>query len=109
MSLFLNRLLVQISIVSLKEMLVKSNSLSRLPMKLMESCSTVSVAKLNKCLIVYLLPTNCSKIDTEHFPSFYVSVCKADKIGLKGGHPSTYFSCTLHEPYIILRLALQKK
>ena len=55
MSLFLKRLLVQISMVSSRGMLVKSESISKLPMKLPESCSRISVAKLNESFIVYLL------------------------------------------------------
>ena len=35
------------------------------------------------------------KIDTKNFGSSYVSVCKADKIVLKGRQPQTHFLCTL--------------
>ena len=101
MSLFLKRLLVQISMVSSRGMLVKSESISKLPMKLLESCSTISVANLNESLTVYLLVVNGSKIGTKYLASLYVGVCKADKIGLKGGQPSTHFSCILQDPYII--------
>ena len=59
----------------------------KLPMKLLESCSTISVAKLNECLTIYLLVVNDSKIGTKNFASLYVDVFKADKIGLKGGQP----------------------
>ena len=48
MSLFLNRLLVQISMVSWRGILIKCESISKLPMKFLESCSTVSVTKLNE-------------------------------------------------------------
>ena len=64
-------------------------------MKLLESCSTVSVAKLKESLAVYLFVVNGSKICTKYFASLYVDVCKAYKIGLKGGQPWTHFSCTL--------------
>ena len=101
MSLFLKRLLVQISMVSSRRMLVKRESISKLPITLLESCSTISVAKLNESFTVYLLVVNGSKIGTKFFANLYVSVCKADKIGLKGGQPSTYFLCTLQEPHII--------
>ena len=50
---------------------------------------------------MYLLVVNGSKIGTKYFTSLYVSVCKAYKIGLKGGQPSTHFPCTLQKPYII--------
>ena len=79
MSLFLIRLLV------------KSESVSKLPMKLLKSCPTISVAKLNESLTVYLLVLNGSKIGTKYFTCLYIGVCKADKIGLKGGQPSKHF------------------
>ena len=85
MVLFLKRLLVEISMVSSRGMLVKSESISKHPLKLLESCSTISGTKLNESLTVYLLVVNGSKIDTNYFKSLYVRVCKADKIGLKGG------------------------
>ena len=76
MSLFLKRLLVQTSIVSSTEMLIKSESMSKLPMKLLEPCSTISVTKLNKSLNVYLLVVNGSKKDTKIFGSLYVGALK---------------------------------
>ena len=48
-------------------------------------------------LTVYLLVNKGSKTGTKHFASLSVGVCKADKIGLKGGQPSTHFLCTLQE------------
>ena len=47
MPLFLKMSLVKISLVSSRKMLVKSESTSKLPMKLLKSCSTISVVKLN--------------------------------------------------------------
>ena len=69
-------------------MLVKSEPISKLQMKLLESCSTISVAKLNKSLTLHLLVVNGSKIGAKYFARLYVGVCKTDKIGLKGGQPS---------------------
>ena len=77
--------------VSLRGMLVKSELISMLPMKLLESCSTNSEAKLNESLTVYLLVVNGSNIGTKYFASLCVGVCKADKIGLKGGQPLIHF------------------
>ena len=91
MLLFLKRLLVRISMVSSREMLVKSEPISKLPMRLLESYSTISVANLKESLTVYFSVVNNSKIDTKYFVSLYVGVCKADKIGLRGGQPSTHF------------------
>ena len=62
MSVCLERLLVQISMVSSRGMLVKSESISKLPIKSLESCSTISVVKLNESLTVYLLVVNGSKM-----------------------------------------------
>ena len=85
----------------------KSESISKLPMKLLESCPTISVAKLNETLTVYLLLVNGSKISTKYFASLYVGVCKSDKIGMKGGQPLTHFLCTLQEPCITPHLSNQ--
>ena len=75
-------------------------------MKLLDSCSTTSVPKLNESLTVYLLLVNGSEIGTKYFASLYVGVCKANKFGLKDEKPSTHFLCTLQEPYIIPGLVL---
>ena len=75
--------------------------MSKLPMKLLESCSAISVAKLSESLTAYLLVVNGSKLDTINFANLYVGVCKADKIGQKGGHPSKHFLCPFQEPDII--------
>ena len=48
MSLFLKRLLVQISMVFPRGMFLKRESISKLSMKLPESGSTYSLAKLNE-------------------------------------------------------------
>ena len=45
-------------------MLVKNESMSKLSMELLESGSTISVAKLNESLTVYLLVVNGSKPGT---------------------------------------------
>ena len=95
------KILVQLSMVSSRRTLVKRESMSKFPMKLLESCSTTLVEKLKESLTVYFLLVNGSKIDTKYFASLYVGVFKADKIGLKGGQPSTHFLCTIQEPYII--------
>ena len=62
MSVCLERSLVQISMVSSRGMLIKSESISKLPIKSLESCSTISVVKLNESLTVYLLVVNGSKM-----------------------------------------------
>ena len=103
MSLFLKRLLVQISMVFSRGMLVKSESISKPLMKLLESCSTISVVELNESLTMHLFLINGSKIGNKYFSSLYVTVCKADKLGLKGGQPSTHFY-TLYKNHTLLQV-----
>ena len=104
MELFLKRLLVQISMVSLNGVLLKRESLSKIPVKLLESCSAISVAKLNESLTQYLLVVNDSKIGTKYFASLYVGVCKADKIGVKAGQPSTHFFYVFYNNCILFQV-----
>ena len=66
--------------------------MSELPIKLLESYSTISVAKLNESLTVYLLVVNDSTIHTENFANLYVGVCKADKICPKGGQQHIFYA-----------------
>ena len=73
-------LLVQISMVSSSGISVKSESISKLSLKLLESCSATSVAKLNESLTAYLLLVNGSKIGTKFFARLHVRVSKVDKI-----------------------------
>ena len=54
MPLFLQSSFVQISMVSLKGMLVKNRLMSKL-LDLLESCSTILVANLNESLTGYSL------------------------------------------------------
>ena len=52
--------------VSSRGMLVKNESVPKLPMKLLETFSTISVAKLNESLTLYLLVVNGSALNTSH-------------------------------------------
>ena len=47
--------------------------------------------KLNESLSVYFVGSYGFKIGTKNLAGFYIDVCKANEIGLKGGKPSTYF------------------
>ena len=106
MPFFLKRLLVQISMVSSRGMLVKCESIHKLHMKLLESCSTISMSELNESLTVYLLVINGFKIGTKNFASLYEGVCKADIIVLKDGQPS--IALCFHSQLILLRELFQK-
>ena len=89
-----------------REVLVKSEFMSKLPMTLLESWSTIAVTKVSKSLNVYLLVVNNdTEIGFKNFASLYVGVCKADNTCLKGRKSSTCFSCLLQAPYIIPGLA----
>ena len=72
----LTRLLVQILIAPSKRMLVKREPISKFPMKLLEFCSLISVAKLNKSFTVYFVGVDDSKIGIKYFGNFYVGVLK---------------------------------
>ena len=77
-------ILAQISIVFSSEMLLKRKSISRLPLKNSESCSTISSAKTNEYFTVYLLLVKDFKIGTRNFANLYVGLLIAGKIGRKG-------------------------
>ena len=77
-AVILKILLVQISIVSSNGKLVKSESIHKLPIKWLESCSKISVTILSKSFNMYLLLVNGSKAGTQNITSLYVGVYKAD-------------------------------
>ena len=77
-------------------MLLKSESVSKQPIKLLEFWSITSVPKLSESLTVYLLVANGFKIGTKNFAGLYIGVCKADKIGLKDEQTSTHF-CAIYK------------
>ena len=61
-------------------MLAKSESMSRLTMKVMESRSIISVAKLKESFTLYPLVVNDSKIVTENFACLSVGLSNSEKI-----------------------------
>ena len=80
MPLCLKIFLVQIMMVSPRAMLAKTESISKLPRKLLKSCSTISMQKLNKSLTVYLLAVNGSKIGAKYYANLHVGVLKLTKL-----------------------------
>ena len=83
----------QISIVFARGILVKSERMSNLPMKLLEFWWSISEAKLSEPLNVYLLAVNGSKIDTKRFAGLYVGVCKAHKLVWNANsHQHTFYA-----------------
>ena len=97
---FLKGVLVQKSIVSSKETLVKRGSTSRIPIKDSESYSIISSAKANVFFAVYWLLVKDFKIDTRNFTNLYVGVLIADKIDQKCGKLSMISLWTLQNPHI---------
>ena len=55
---------------------------------------------------MYYFLVKGSNIGTKNLARLYVGVCKADRIGLNGGQPSTSCLCTLQSPYIVPDLVL---
>ena len=82
-------------------MLVKSESISKLPIDNVGSCSHIPSANWNDSLTVYSFLVKRFNMGTKNFPKLYVGVCKADKIGRNEGQASTCYVCTLEFPYII--------
>ena len=68
---------MQISIISSRGLLVKSESTSKLPIDNEGSCSQISSAKRNESLTVYSFLIKISNIGTKNLARLYVGVCKA--------------------------------
>ena len=94
-------MLVQISIVSSRGMFVNNESTSKLPIKRELSFSTISFANEKESLTVNSLDVIELIFGTKNFAILYDGVPIAESIGLKGGHLSTIFLCTLQRPYNI--------
>ena len=88
-------------IVSCKGMLVKSDSIWKLAIPILESKLWSSSANVKESLIVYSLAVKGSSIGTKKF----VSLCiNSRQIDLKGGGLSLNILWTLAKPYIIVGL-----
>ena len=59
---------------------LKGESITKLPRKLLESCSPTLVAKLKDSLTGYLLVVSGSKIGTKHFTRLHVGFVKQIKL-----------------------------
>ena len=70
-------------------MLVKNGSTSKLPVVNVGSCSHISSENWNESLTVYSFLVKGFNMGTKNLARLYVGVCKADKIGLNEGQPST--------------------
>ena len=77
--------------VFLKGMIVKSQSMPNLPIKVVKICSIISVAKFNELFTLNFSEVNCNKIGTKSLASLFIRVWKADKICLKGRQALTHF------------------
>ena len=81
-------------------MFVKTESASKLPIDNEESCSQIFSAK-SESLSVYSFLVKIFNIGTKNLEKLYVGVCKADRIGLNVGQPSTTYKFTLQNTYIV--------
>ena len=66
-------------------MLVKSESLSKLPIDHVGPCSHISLANWNESLTVYSLLIKRFNMGTKNLAKLYVGVCDADKIDQNEG------------------------
>ena len=66
-------------------MLVKGVSTSKLPVDNVVSCSQISLVNWNESLTVYSFLVKGVNMRTKNSARVYVGVCKADKIGRRGG------------------------
>lgn len=96
--------LVQMAIVPSCWMLVKSESISSLPIDKLLSCSTISLANEKESLILNSLIVKQFSMGTKKFVILYVGVPTNDNIELKGGKASIFAWWILHRLYQILYL-----
>ena len=71
-------------------MLVKSESISSLPIDKLLSCSTISLANEEESLILNSLIVKQFSMGTKRFIILYVGVPTNDNIELKGGKASIF-------------------
>ena len=81
--------------------MVKSDSTSKLAILRLESKLNNSSANENESLIVYSFEVKGANKGTKNFGNLYVGVPISDKIGRKGGTPSSIGLWILARPYKI--------
>ena len=91
----------QLTKVSSRRMLVKSESTSKLPIVNVGSCSLIFSENWKESLTMYLFIVKGFNIGTKNLQRLYVGIYKPNKIGWNGGQLSTCCLCTLQFPYII--------
>ena len=82
-------------------MMTKSDFVSQLVIKSLQSKLWNSSSNMKEPLILYSLVVRGSSIGTKNFTSFYVDVTMTDKRDLKDGRLSLAILWTLAETYII--------
>ena len=80
--------------VSSRGMLVNSEVMSRLAIKQSEFCCSISLAKSNDSLTLYLPEVKSLSIRTRNSAILYVGVSMAERIGRKTRQPSITFLWT---------------
>ena len=93
--------LVKTLMASLRRILVKSESTSRLPMKILLSWCTISSAKAKESLTVNSLNVIKESLGTKNFTSLLLGVTVAESIVRNDGQTSVVAFCTLQSSYKI--------
>ena len=84
--MFSNSWFTQISIVSLRDIFIKSESTCKLFKYNVGSCSYIFSANWNESLTVYSILVKRFNMETKTYKkSLYAGVCKVNKIGQNGG------------------------
>ena len=94
--------LMQMSTVSLRGMLVKSEPLPKLPINNLGSCYRISSANSSESLTKYSFLVKRFNMGSKNLTRSYGGVCKANKIGWVGGTSTllvVYVFCKV--PYVV--------
>ena len=85
--------------VSSRGMLVNNEVMSRLAIKQSEFCCSISLAKSNESLTLYLLEVKSLSIGTRNLVTSYVGVPLTERIGRIAGEPLITFLWTFAGPF----------
>ena len=84
--------------VSSRGMFTNNEVMSRLAIKQSELCCSISLAKSNESLKLYLLEVKSLSIATRNLANLHVGIPMNDRIGQKAGQPSITFLWTFARP-----------
>ena len=92
---------MQIFVVFTRRVLIKGESKSKIPMKLLKSWSTVCTSKVSECFTAHLLETNDCKSYNKVRLYMYIDVFKIAQIDRNRWKPSVQFLYTLKESFLL--------